>query len=77
MAVVRSGVAGNGARWRIHDDDYIRNTPEENARRRAYACGLAHQILIDVAMKEQKEEQNGQVFQYAKAAQPAGDDPAP
>ena len=57
MAVVREGVASNGAKWRIHDDAYIGVSPEELERRRRAACKIAHGILVEAARKEKAHEQ--------------------
>lgn len=45
MAIVASGTASTGARWRIHDDAYIHNTPEQNERLRLNACRIAYGAL--------------------------------
>lgn len=61
MAIVKSGVASNGARWRIHDDAYAGQPPEELERRRKAACEVAYSILVSVAQNNaaipQDEEQ--------------------
>lgn len=59
MAVVMSGVASNGAKWRIHDDCYINNTPEQNERLRQRACEIAHQMLVQ-HVREQMAKEQGQ-----------------
>lgn len=62
MAVVMSGVASNGAKWRIHDDAYINNTPEQNERLRQHACEVAYQAMVQsvrekmAKQREQKEK---------------------
>lgn len=61
MAIIKSGVASNGARWRIHDDAYAGQPPEELERRRKAACEVAYSILVSVAQNNaaipQDEEQ--------------------
>lgn len=46
MAVVMSGTSSTGAKWRIHDDAYINNTPEQNEMLRQRACAIAYGILV-------------------------------
>jgi len=59
MAVVMSGTASNGAKWRIHDDAYINASPEELERRRLYACEIAHRILVEEYRRNQRAHQAG------------------
>lgn len=49
MAVVMSGTASTGAKWRIHDDCYKNNTPERNEMLRRAACEIAHESLVQYA----------------------------
>lgn len=51
MAVVMSGTAPNGAKWRIHDDMYVNNTPEQNEALRRRACEIAYGIIVRHAME--------------------------
>ena len=56
MAIVKEGIASTGARYRIMDDDYAGIDPEENARRIAYACEVAHRILVDYARRQEERK---------------------
>ncbi len=51
MAIVMSGTASNGAKWRIHDDAYIHKTPEQLEAQRRLACNIAYGILVEYAKK--------------------------
>ncbi len=57
MAVVMSGVASNGAKWRIHDDCYVNCTPEEIERRLRYASEVAYQALVQAMREKMAKEQ--------------------
>ena len=50
MAVVTSGIASTGAKWRIHDDCYIDNTPERNEALRRDTNRAAYAILVQHAL---------------------------
>lgn len=56
MAIVKEGIAPNGARYIIRDDAYINCTPEEIRRRHQRANNAAYNILVDVARKRMEEE---------------------
>jgi len=56
MAVVREFTCPNGVKVRIHDD-YLPDTPEENARRIRRLWDIAYQILArHEREKEEKHE---------------------
>ena len=61
MAIVASGTASTGARWRIHDDAYINNTPEQNERIRLNACRIAYAALCRIYAEEQSERRTSHV----------------
>lgn len=52
IAIVASGRTRNGAHYRIFDDAYINNTPEENERLRMRACQAAYEIMRSNALAE-------------------------
>ena len=56
MAVVMSGTASTGAKWRIHDDAYINNTPEQNEALRRRACEIAYNALVKYALEKAQAE---------------------
>lgn len=60
MAVVKSGISSTGARWRIHDDEYIDNTPEQNEALRLSACRIAHDALVNEHVRRQRGEQHAE-----------------
>ena len=53
MAIVTSGTTKSGAKFRIHDDAYARNTPQQNEALRLAACRIAHRILLQSANENQ------------------------
>lgn len=59
MAIVMSGTASNGAKWRIHDDCYINNTPEQNEMLRRRACEIAYQAMVQYAREQAQEAKDG------------------
>lgn len=53
MAVIKSGISSTGARWRIHDDEYVSNTPTQNEANRRMACQIAYNALVnEYAMRQ-------------------------
>lgn len=56
MAILREGVAPNGARFVISDAAYANCTPEEIERRRRRANDAAYNILVGVARRRLEQE---------------------
>ena len=52
MAIVASGIAPTGARYRVFDDAYANISPEEMQRRRDRINRVVHAILMDYAERE-------------------------
>ena len=52
MAIVASGIAPTGARYRVFDDAYANISPEEMQRRRDRINCVVHAILMDYAERE-------------------------
>ena len=55
MAIVASGIAPTGARYRVFDDAYANISPEEMQRRRDRINRVVHAILTDYARRESAE----------------------
>lgn len=53
MSIVTGGTTKSGAKFRIHDDAYIHNTPQRNEALRLDACRIAHRILLQCANENQ------------------------
>ena len=49
MAIVKEGISGTGARFRIFDDYYAGISAEEAASRKAHISMTAHHILVESA----------------------------